>query len=71
MIVGRSVEDRLAHRRAWKRRFAWVPVRLFDGRWLWWRRYWVRTSTAHPYDPHAAFLRAEVQRVAERPEGLT
>lgn len=49
MIFGKTrAEHREAHNRKdrrreeWKRRFAWVPVRLVDGRYFWMGAYEVR-----------------------------
>lgn len=38
MIWGTRKEDRIPDH-DWRTRFAWVPVRLEDGRWLWWDYY--------------------------------
>lgn len=39
MIWGRTNAEVAAERDEWKPAFAWVPVRLWDGRWLWWEPY--------------------------------
>lgn len=50
MIFGPSIVERRKRRETWTRRFAWVPVELFDGRMIWLEHYYARVSKADPFD---------------------
>lgn len=68
MIFGKSNEEKRRDEETWSRRFAVLPVTLFDGRILWWQTYFVRVSKADPYGGPGAFLHHVVQRFAQPPE---
>lgn len=48
MQFGLTHHQKKEREEAWKPRFAWVPVRLHDGSWLWLEPYFVRFSKSDP-----------------------
>lgn len=68
MIFGRTWQERDAARDTWKRRFALIPVPLWDGRWCWLSHYWVRKSCADPFGGPGVLLSVLTQRFVEIPE---
>lgn len=68
MILGKTDADRHADRQRWRRRYAVLPVALYDGRWAWLEPYWVRTSTGCPHGGPGVFLAPIAQRFTEIPE---
>jgi|LULE01.1.fsa_nt_gb hypothetical protein len=67
MIWGRTTAERRAAAEEWTTRFAWFPVRLWDGRWIWWTAYLVRWSQTPPEGGPGIFLHSCLQRVLEVP----
>lgn len=54
MIFGIKHED-LPNPEDWTRRYAYLPVRLYDGRWIWREYYWHRCCTTPPDSPGVWF----------------
>lgn len=71
MIWGKTKHQRQADLESWRRRFAYVPVCLWDGRWIWWGWYFERVSQSSPSHSNGVFMRPLVQRflVVPVPEG--
>jgi len=63
MIFGKTHEERLAAQDAWVIRFAYVPVRLHDGRWLWRQSFRRRFSSSDPAGRAGRSLGRRVQRM--------
>lgn len=65
MIVGETRAARFTRLMVWRRRFAYLPVRLCDGCWLWWDWYFERRHTADPFGGrwHGTYRRQRVWRV--------
>lgn len=69
MIWGGVNHQRQADLETWRRRFAYVPVRLWGCRWLWWGWYYVRVSRVHPEMESLRSASPVVQRFVVVPSG--
>lgn len=67
MIWGLSYDERRAREEEWALRFAFFPVRLSDGRWIWWEPYYSRISSKCWRGGPGLAMRRYVQRVVEVP----
>lgn len=68
MIFGKTTATKREAREEWTQRFAFVPVRLWDGRLIWWETYFARVSCGCPYDGPGAFLGPVTQRLLKIPK---
>lgn len=68
MKFGTTDRQRREQEERWKPAFAWLPVKLWDGSWIWWEPYFVRTSNQHPEGGPRRMLHAVRQRVLVVPE---
>ncbi len=68
MIWGKTTEEKRAAEREWRPAFAYLPTELSDGRWIWWRPYFVRFSKVPPEGGPGCYLRDQLQRVQAVPE---
>lgn len=66
MLLGSTHDETTKREAQWRRRYAYFPVRLLDGRLCWLQHYFVRVSTEHPKDTSRVFVQPIVQRVASK-----
>lgn len=67
MIIGKTHHERHIAAEIWTRKFAFLPVQLADGRWIWRETYWQRHSNSDPTGGPGVSLFPWTQRVAEIP----
>lgn len=67
MIFGPSIEERRERNETWTRRFAWFPMKMYDGRFIWLEHYLVRVSKSDPYGGPGVKLRTTTQRFRDVP----
>lgn len=69
MIFGKTKQQQQEARETWRQAFAYCPVELWDGRWVFWQPYWTRFSKTPP-DGFGVFMQPVTQNFLELPEQL-
>ena len=47
MIWGKTTSEKLTTVYSVSQRFAWFPVQLTDGQWVWWERVWKHSWSSY------------------------
>ena len=70
MIFGKKDEE-ATDVGQWHWRFAYLPVPIYDGRWIWWEKYLYRFSCGHPDNGLGVYLSPQPQRRLDMPPPRT
>ena len=68
MIFGKTRQQQQEARETWTQAFAYCPVELWDGRWVFWQPYWTRFSKTPPGGGPGILMQPVTQNVHEPPE---